>query len=69
MKKEYMKPEAEKVIFDYSENVTASRTYTKTDATTQWWTCETRYVFNDSVEVCGQDGHDVTHAYWLCDNK
>ena len=69
MKKEYMKPEAERIVFDFSENVTASRTYTTTDATTEWWECHTRYEFNDSVEVCGQDGHDVTHAYWLCDVK
>jgi hypothetical protein len=69
MKKEYMKPEATIITFDYSENVTASRTYTTTDQTTQWWECHTRYEFNDSVEVCGQDGHDVTHAYWLCDVK
>ena len=69
MKKEYMKPRAERIIFEYDENVTASRSYTTTDATTQWWECHTRYEFNDSVEVCGQDGHETTNAYWLCDNK
>ena len=74
MKKEYIKPEAEKIAFDFSDNVTASgangsRTYTTTDATTEWWECHTRYEFNDSVEVCGQDEHEVTHAYWLCDIK
>ena len=64
-----MKPEAEKVIFDYSENVTASRTYTTTEQSNPDWNCNIRYIFNDSVSVCGQDGHDVTHEYWLCDNK
>lgn len=71
MKKEYTVPMAEKFEFNFSENIAASgnRTYTTTDATTQWWECHTRYVFNDSVEICGQDGHDVTNAYWLCNNK
>ena len=72
MKKVYIVPEAMKFEFNYSENVAASgsgRTYTTTDATTQWWECHTRYEFNDSVAICGQDGHDVTNAYWLCDQK
>ena len=49
MKKVYIVPEAMKFEFNYSENVAASgsgRTYTTTDATTQWWECHTRYEFN-----------------------
>jgi hypothetical protein len=58
MKKEYKKPLAEKLEFDYSETVTASGTKpgALTDqATTAWWKCETRYTDVHSIDntVCG----------------
>lgn len=57
MKKVYTKPVAEKLEFDYSDNVTASgNTSTLTDqATTAWWKCETRYTDIHSIDnsVCG----------------
>ena len=65
MKKEYMKPEAEKVVFDYSENVTAS--YATTDESNDWWTCNTRYA--DAADVCGQDGHENSNPFWRCNTK
>ena len=60
MRKEYKKPLAEKLDFDYSDNVTASNTGTGTgiltdQATTDWWKCETRYADIHSIDntVCG----------------
>lgn len=57
MKKVYTKPMAEKLEFDYSDNVTASgNTGALTDqATTAWWKCETRYTDIHSIDnsVCG----------------
>ena len=55
MKKHYEKPEAEILEFAVSDNVTTS-TREKTDQnTSDWWTCETRYVdvFNIEGTVCG----------------
>lgn len=69
MKKEYTTPLAEKVEFDYSENVTASgaTSYTTTDMSTQWWECHTRYVYGDSPSVCGSQ-NEMSTAYWVCNN-
>lgn len=56
MKKEYKAPRAEKLEFDYSDNVTASGKSTLTDqATTQWWQCNTRIADVHSIDntVCG----------------
>ena len=56
MKKEYGTPKVEKMDFDYKETVTASANSGLTDAaTTEWWTCETRYVDVKNIEgtVCG----------------
>ena len=57
MKREYKTPLAEKLEFDYSDNVVASGgAGTLTDqATTAWWKCETRYTDIHSIDnsVCG----------------
>ena len=56
MKKEYNTPQAEKLEFDYSDNVVASGKGALTDqATTAWWKCETRYTDVHSIDntVCG----------------
>ena len=57
MKREYKTPLAEKLEFDYSDNVVASGgTGTLTDqATTAWWKCQTRYTDIHSIDnsVCG----------------
>jgi hypothetical protein len=57
MKKEYNTPQAEKLEFNYSDNVTASGSQgALTDqATTAWWKCETRYTDVHSIDnsVCG----------------
>mgnify|MGYP007013876327 CR=1 FL=1 len=58
MKKEYKVPQAEKLDFNYSENVVASGSNagTLTDqATTAWWKCETRIADIHSIDntVCG----------------
>lgn len=56
MKKEYKRPLAEKLEFDYSDNVVASATGQLTDqATTSWWKCETRYTDIHSIDnsICG----------------
>ena len=58
MKREYKTPQALKLEFDYSDNVTASGAEpgTLTDqATTAWWKCETRYADIHSIDnsVCG----------------
>ena len=56
MKKEYSAPQAEKIEFNYSDNVTASGKGTLTDqASTAWWKCETRYTDIHSIDntVCG----------------
>ena len=66
--KEYTKPLAEKLDFNYSENVAASRVFTTTDATTQWWECHTRYEYGDSPATCGSQS-EMSTAYWVCDNN
>ena len=58
MKKTYEAPKAEKIEFDYTDTIATSRPYdpNKTDeATTDWWTCQTRYVDVKDVagDVCG----------------
>lgn len=58
MKKEYKAPIAEKLTFDYSDNVVASggNAGQLTDqATTAWWTCQTRMTDIHSIDnsVCG----------------
>ena len=58
MKRKYSTPLAEKLEFDYSNNVVASgpNAGTLTDqATTVWWKCETRYADIHSIDntVCG----------------
>ena len=66
--RKYNTPMAEKIHFDYSNNVTASRTYTTTDASTQWWECHTRYVYGDSPVICGSQ-KEISTAYWVCNNN
>ena len=64
MKKEYMKPEAEKVEFNYSENVTASISYATRDVDQINYECHEHYA--DAEKVCGQDGHNVSNPYYRC---
>ena len=54
MKKPYQKPEAEIVKFDAPDTITTS-TRELTEASTQWWTCESRYVDvkNAYDSLCG----------------
>ena len=74
--KEYTKPEAEFVGFNYAENVAASGTgngasggvsYETTDNSNDWWECHTRYA--DAADSCGQDGHENSNPYWRCNTK
>ena len=56
MKKEYEAPKAEMLNFDYKDTVAASGNGSGlTDASTEWWTCETRIVDVKNIEgtVCG----------------
>ncbi len=56
MKKEYETPKAELLDFDYKETVVASGSSKLTDeATTTWWTCNSRIVDVKNIEgtVCG----------------
>ena len=57
MKREYKTPLAEKLEFNYSDNVVAyGGPGTLTDqATTAWWKCETRYTDVHSIDnsICG----------------
>ena len=64
MKKEFMKPEAEKLTFDFSENVIASRPMT--DQSTEWWVCRSKPVYNDSLEDCAPKTETST-LYWACE--
>ena len=54
MKKEYETPKVELMDFDYKDTVAASGSGL-TDASTEWWTCETRVVDVKNIEgtVCG----------------
>ena len=71
MKKTYQTPVAEKVSFDYEENVTASNSngisYATTDESNDWWTCNIRY--DDAADVCGQDEHENSNPFWRCNIK
>jgi hypothetical protein len=57
MKREYKTPIAEKLTFDYSDNVVASggQGALTDQATTAWWKCEIRYTDIHSIDnsVCG----------------
>lgn len=67
MKKEYMKPEAEKVEFDYSESVTASYNWELTNVTNPWYTiCDSSY--KDANGVCGYNGHNISNPNYVCNN-
>ncbi len=60
MKKTYEAPKAEKLEFDYTDTVLTSGAGGSggphlTDASTEWWTCETRIEDIKSIDgtVCG----------------
>ena len=55
MKKTYVTPKVELLDFDYTETVVASNSPNLTDASTDWWTCNTRIVDVKNTEgtVCG----------------
>ena len=55
MKEGYVAPKAELMDFDYKDKVVASNSGRTDEASTEWWTCKTRYVdvMNDDRTVCG----------------
>ena len=55
MKKTYETPKVELLEFDYTDIVCTSGSSNLTDASTQWWKCETRIVDVHSTDntVCG----------------
>ena len=55
MKKEYVTPKAEMLDFDYTDTVTASGSGLTDEASTEWWTCNWRYVDIENADrtVCG----------------
>ena len=69
MKKPYQSPIANKVVFDYSENVTASQygpweTYMGSNEN---YDCNTSY--KDANLVCGYNGHNVSNPNgYECNN-
>ena len=71
MKKEYMMPKVEKIVFDFSENVTAS--FAWTDQSTANWTCNSRIDYGDTIEDnCRPDPeqlHEAFSYYWVCKEK
>ena len=66
--RKYVTPKAEKLTFNYSNNVNASATFPTTDVSTQWWECHTRYEFGDSPVICGSQ-NEMSTAYWVCNNN
>ena len=69
MKKQYVKPEAEKVEFDYSENVTASTygPWELTNVTNPGYpVCDSSY--KDSFPVCGYNGKNISNPNYECNN-
>ena len=62
MKKAYIKPEAEKVEFDYSENVTAS--WEKWMVSNEWYTCDSSY--KEANMVCGFNGKQISNPNYEC---
>ena len=81
MKKEYLKPEAEKVEFNYSENVTASWgrtindnghiwTYTNidNDANGNYHGCASSFKESAGI-VCGENGWYQSNPTTLCTNN
>ncbi len=62
MKKAYIKPEAEKVEFDYSENVTAS--WEKWMTSNEWYTCDSSY--KEANMVCGFNGKQISNPNYEC---
>ena len=71
MKQEYMKPEAEKLTFDFSENVTAS--FAWTDVSTQWNECHNRIDYGDTIDDnCRPSPDQLNEAFsyfWVCNDK
>lgn len=68
MKRTYITPMAEKLVFSYTDNVAASNTYSTTDLSTQWWECHSRFEYNDSPSLCGPKT-EMSTAYWVCNNN
>ena len=66
MKKDYVKPEAQRFEFDYSENVTASSygPWEKTSGSNEWYTCESSY--KDANGVCGYNGLHTSNPNYEC---
>jgi len=68
MKKEYEKPAAKMVEFDYSENVTASSfNWEKTNVSNPWYTCDSSY--KDANGVCGYNGHNISNPNYVCNSN
>ena len=69
MKKVYKKPAAEKVVFDYSENVTACSplppaTWEKTMVSNENYTCDSSY--KDANGICGFNGLHTSNPNYEC---
>ncbi|MBR4457501.1 MAG: hypothetical protein IKS31_00890 [Clostridia bacterium] len=70
MKKAYMKPEAEKLTFDFSENVTAS--FALTDFVNDYNpVCTNRVDYGDQLGTCVTKDqlHEAFSNYWVCNEK
>ena len=69
MKKDYQTPAAEKVEFDYSENVTASNygTWEKWMVSNPWYTCDSSY--KEANGVCGYNGHNISNPNYVCNSN
>ncbi len=66
MKKEYMKPEAEKVEFNYKENVTASTygPWEKWMVSNPNYNCDSSY--KEANMVCGYNGKHTSNPNYEC---
>ena len=67
MKKEYVKPDAQRFEFDYSENVTASYSWELTKDSNPWYTCDSSY--KDANGVCGYNGHNISNPNYVCNSN
>ena len=62
MKKQYVKPAAEKVEFNYTDNVTAS--WEVTNVSNPWYNCDSSY--KDANGVCGFNGVHTSNPNYTC---
>ena len=68
MKKEYVKTDAQRFEFDYSENVTASKfEWEVTNVSNPWYNCDSSY--KDANGVCGYNGHNISNPNYVCNSN